>query len=260
MGHPATTGLSAMDYRLTDVGHDGPGLSEALHTEMLWRLPGVSATYEAPGVLPSVRERPPFEDNGFVTFGVMNRFEKISDGVLEAWTEILRALPEAHLFMVVADIEMAEIRSQVEARLSKAGLPLERIRFHPRVTSTYFELYHEFDIALDPFPYNGGTTTCDTLAMGVPLIALAGTYAVARTGLAVLTAVGLPELVAETRDDYVARAVALAGDPDRLRAIRSGLRERVFASPLMDHERHATDVGEAFRAMWRRWIDATHAA
>ncbi|MEH3116125.1 MAG: tetratricopeptide repeat protein [Methylorubrum populi] len=260
MGHPATTGLRAIDYRLTDSGHDAPGLSEPLHTETVWRLPGVSATYEAPDGIPPVRERPPFADNGFVTFGAMNRFEKIGDGALETWAEILRVLPEARLFMVVADVETPEIRAQVEARLSQAGLPLERIRLHPRVTATYFELYHTFDIALDSFPYNGGTTSCDTLAMGVPLIALEGSHAVARGGVAVLTAVGLTEFVAETREDYVARAVALARDPDRLRAMRAGLRERVFASPLMDHPRLAADVGEAFRTMWRRWVDAARSA
>lgn len=260
IGHPATTGLRAMDYRLTDFGHDEPGLSDTLHTETLWRLPGVSATYEAPGDIPPVRERAPFEDNGFVTFGTMNRFEKIGDRALEAWAEILRALPDARLFMVAADVDTPEIRAQVEARLSRAGLPLDRVRLHPRVTSGYYALYHEIDIALDSFPYNGGTTSCDTLAMGVPLIALAGTHAAARTGIAALRAVGLEELAAATPEDYTARAVALASDRNRLRAIRSGLRERVFASALMDHARFAGEVGDAFRTMWGRWVDANRAA
>ncbi|MFD6316486.1 tetratricopeptide repeat protein [Methylorubrum populi] len=260
IGHPATTGLRAMDYRLTDFGHDEPGLSDTLHTETLWRLPGVSATYEAPGDIPSVRARAPLEENGFVTFGTMNRIEKIGDRALEAWAAILRALPDARLFMVAADVDRPEIRARIEARLARAGLPLDRVRLHPRVNSGYYALYHEIDIALDSFPYNGGTTSCDTLAMGVPLIALAGTHAAARTGVAALTAVGLTDLIGTTPEDYAARAVALASDPDRLRALRSGLRERVFASPLMDHARFATEVGDAFRAMWRRWADANRAA
>lgn len=260
IGHPATTGLRAMDYRLTDFGHDEPGLSDTLHTETLWRLPGVSATYEAPGDIPPVRERAPFEDNGFVTFGTMNRLEKIGDRALEAWAEILTALPDARLFMVAADMNTPEIRAEVEARLVRAGLPLERVRLHPRVTSGYFYLYHEIDIALDSFPYNGGTTSCDTLAMGVPFIALAGTHAAARTGIAALRAVGLEEFAAATPEDYAAVAVALASDRERLRALRSGLRERVFASALMDHARFAGEVGDAFRAMWRRWADANRAA
>ena len=255
LGHPATTGLRAMDYRLTDHGLDVPGQTESLHTETLWWLPGVSATYEPPEGVAPVRERPPFEDNGFVTFGVMNRFEKIGDGALQAWAEILRQLPDAHLFMVVGDVEVPEVRAQVEVRLSKAGLPIDRVRLHPRTTTGYFQLYHEFDIALDSFPYNGGTTSCDTLSMGVPIIALRGTHAVASVGSSLLSTVGLDELAAETPEDYVARAVALARDANRLRALRTGLRERVYASPLMDHARFAREMGEAFRSMWKRWIE-----
>ncbi len=261
MGHPATTGLSAIDYRITDALHDLPDCSDAFHTETVWRLPGVSATYQAPDTIPGVRHRPPFEDRGYVTFGVLNRFEKIGDRALEAWACILRELPDARLFMVVGGIEVPEIREQIEDRLSGAGLPLDRVLLHPRVTNSgYFELYHEIDIALDSFPYNGGTTSCETLCMGVPFIGLKGEQAAARTGVAVLTAVGLQELATDTPEEYAACAVALARDPDRLRAIRSGLREQVFASLLMNHARLAAEVGEAFRDMWRRWVDASQSA
>ncbi len=258
MGHPATTGLRAMDYRLTDHGLDVPGEAESLHTETVWWLPGVLATCQVPSGIPAVRGRSLFEENGFVTFGVMNRIEKIGDNALAVWAEILRALPDARLFMVVADVETAEIREQVGARLAKAGIPLERVRLHPRVRVNYFDLYHEFDIALDPFPYNGGTTSFDTLFMGVPFIALRGSHSVARVGASLLETVGLEELVADSTEDYAARAIALASDLDRLRAIRSGLRERVFASPIMDHARFAREMGDAFRSMWKRWIGTTH--
>lgn len=257
MGHPATTGLRAMDYRLTDARLDVPGQTESLHTETVWWLPGVSATYEAHHDIPPVRERPPFEDNGFVTFGVMNRFEKISDGAFKTWAAILQALPDARLFMVVADVETDVIREQVNARLSMAGIPLDRVRLHPRVTTTYFDLYHEFDIALDSFPYNGGTTSCDTLCMGVPFIALRGSQAVSRVGSSLLEAIGLEELVGDTPEDYATRALELARDPDRLRAIRTNLRERMFAGPVMDHARFAQDMGDAFRSMWKGWLE-TH--
>lgn len=260
IGHPATTGLAAIDYRLTDAIHDPKGLTEAFHTETLWRLPGVSATYQLPPVLPALRDRAPFEERGYVTFGVLNRFEKAGDLALAAWARIMREMPDARLFMVVGDVDRPEIRERIEARLSRAGMPLERVRLHPRVTSGYFELYHEIDIALDPFPYNGGTTSCDTLCMGVPFIALTGGHTVARTGLAALSAVGLEELAATTPEGYVDRALALARDPERLRAIRSSLRERMLASPLMDSERLAREVGEAFRAMWRRWAESGNRA
>ncbi|KAB1076075.1 tetratricopeptide repeat protein [Methylobacterium planeticum] len=257
IGHPATTGLTAIDYRITDAVHDEVGVSDAFHTETVWRLPGVSATYQAPDDVPEVRHRPPFEDRGYVTFGFLNRFEKAGDRCLETFAQILSRIPDARLFIVVGGVDAPEARADIERRLSAAGLPLDRVILRPRVTAGYFELYHEVDIALDSFPYNGGTTSCETLCMGVPFIALKGAHAAARTGIAVLTAVGLAELAAETPDDYAARAVALASDPDRLRAIRSGLRERLLASALMDHSRFAADVGEAFRAMWRRWVDAS---
>lgn len=257
MGHPASTGLTAIDYRITDDVHDPLGSTDALHTEALWRLPRVSATYRAPDDIPEIRERLPFDDNGYVTFGLLNRFEKVGDGALETWARILREVPDARLFMVVGDVDKPEIRHEVERRLSGAGLPLERIRLQPRVSRDHFALYHEVDIALDPFPYNGGTTSCETLCMGVPFVALRGAQATARTGTVVLSAVGLEELAGETPDDYARIGIALARDPDRLRAIRSGLRERTYASPLMDHARLGRHVGEAFRAMWRRWLDGT---
>ncbi|MCJ2015715.1 tetratricopeptide repeat protein [Methylobacterium sp. J-076] len=252
MGHPATTGLGAMDYRLTDDVQDGDA-SDALHTETLWRLPVVSASYRFTDQLPPVRVRPPSEDQGYVTFGVLNRFEKVSDAALQTWARILAAVPESRLFMVVGDADTPEVRQQVDERLGRAGIDLARLILHPRVNSGYFELYHKVDIALDPFPYNGGTTSCDTLSMGVPLVTLCGTTAAERAGAVVLGAVGLGELVARSQDAYVTLATALATDPERLRRTRDGLRERVLASPLTDHARLAGEVGKAFRAMWTRW-------
>lgn len=252
MGHPATTGLSAIDYRLTDTVQDGEG-ADALHTETLWRLPLLSATYRFADDLPPVRTRAPFEDNGYVTFGVLNRFEKVSDAALQAWGRILSAVPDARLFMVVGDVETPEVRQQVDERLGRAGIDLTRLILQPRVNSGYFDLYHRVDISLDAFPYNGGTTSCDTLSMGVPFITLCGRTAPERAGAVVLGAVGLDELVTRTEDAYVALAVALATDRARLTRLRVGLRERMLASPMTDHARLAGEVAKAFRAMWIRW-------
>ncbi|MCJ2024792.1 tetratricopeptide repeat protein [Methylobacterium sp. J-067] len=252
MGHPATTGLSAIDYRLTDDVQDGEGC-DALHTEALWRLPRVSATYRLADDTPPVRKRPPCAENGFVTFGVMNRFEKVSDAALQTWGRILAAIPDARLFMVVGDVNTPEVRQQVDERLGRAGIDLDRVILQPRVTSGYFELYHQIDIALDPFPYNGGTTSCDTLSMGVPFVTLCGATAPERAGAVVLGSVELDELVATSQDAYVATAVTLATDRERLARTREGLRERFFAGPMTDHARLAGEVGKAFRAMWTRW-------
>jgi predicted O-linked N-acetylglucosamine transferase (SPINDLY family) len=254
IGHPGTTGLTAIDYRLTDPITDPPGRAEPLHAERLWRLPRVSATYMSIDDLPPVRVRAPFEDAGYVTFGCFNRLTKVSDAVLETWARILTAVPDARLFMVVGDITNPEVRAAVEQRLAGRGMPLDRVIFQPRVNSGYHQLYHRVDIALDPYPYNGGTTSYDTLSMGVPFVTLQGGHAAARTGVSVLTAVGLPELIADSQDAYVTIARDLACDRDRLRAIREGLRERLHASSLMDHAGLAADVGDAFRAMWQGWI------
>jgi protein O-GlcNAc transferase len=255
MGHPATTGLSAIDYRLTDTVQDGEA-SDALHTESLWRLPRVSATYRLADKLPPVRARAPFEDNGYVTFGVMNRFEKISDAALQCWSRILAAVPDARLFMVVGDADSPEVRQRVEERLGRAGIDISRLILQSRVNEGYYELYNKIDIGLDPFPYNGGTTSCDTLAMGVPFVTLCGTVAIERSGATLLGALDLDELVAHTVDEYTALGISFATDRERLLRVRDGLRERMRASPLTDHARLAGEVGKAFRAMWTRWATA----
>jgi protein O-GlcNAc transferase len=254
IGHPATTGLAAIDYRFSDPITDPPGLTEALHSERLWRLPKVWVTYEGPGNLPPVRDRAPFEDAGYVTFGCFNRLTKISDEALQTWARILSAVPDARLYMVVGDIENPDVRRTVDNRLTTAGMPLDRVIYQPRVNSGYYELYNRVDVALDPYPYNGGTTSFDTLSMGVPIVALRGRHAVARHGVLVLTAIGLPDLIADDADSYVAIAQDLCRDLDRLRSIRHGLRERMRSSPLMDHSGLARDVGDAFRGMWRTWL------
>jgi protein O-GlcNAc transferase len=254
IGHPATTGLTAIDYRFSDPITDPPGLTEALHSERLWRLPKVWVTYEGPDDLPPVRGRAPFEDAGYVTFGCFNRLTKISDEALQTWARIMSAVPDARLFMVVGDIDNPDVRRAVDDRLAAAGMPLDRIIYQGRVNSGYYDLYHRVDVALDPYPYNGGTTSFDTLSMGVPIVALRGRHAVARHGVLVLTAIGLPDLIADDADSYVAIAQDLCRDLDRLRSIRHGLRERMRSSPLMDHRGLARDVGDAFRGMWRTWL------
>jgi predicted O-linked N-acetylglucosamine transferase (SPINDLY family) len=254
IGHPATTGLSAIDYRFSDSIIDPPGLTEALHSERLWRLPKVWVTYEPPAGLPPVRNRALFEEAGYVTFGCFNRLTKISNEALQTWARIMSSIPDARLFMVVGDIENADVRQAVDRRLSAVGMPLDRVIFQPRVASGYYDLYNRVDIALDPYPYNGGTTSFDTLSMGVPLVALRGRHAVARHGALVLTAIGFPDLIADDADSYVAIAQDLARNRDRLRSVRNNLRERMRASPLMDHCGLARDVEAAFREMWRTWL------
>ncbi|MGU3538570.1 tetratricopeptide repeat protein [Methylobacterium sp. A54F] len=256
IGHPGTTGLRAMDYRLTDANFEPEGSTDHLHTETLWRLPHVSGCYEAHPLMPPVIDHPPCRDNGYVTFGCFNRFTKVSDDALAVWASILRQVPDARILFEIVGIHDPVTRAGALERLARAGLPIERVDLEARTPKTRYVLYNRIDIALDPFPYNGGTTSLDTLYLGVPFVTLEGRHTAGRMGQAILRAAGLPELVADSPEAYVAIAAGLAHDRDRLAALRDGLQGRMAASPLMDHAALAADVGTAFRGMWRRWLAA----
>lgn len=253
IGLPTTTGLKAIDYRLTDALYDPVGETEHLHSEILWRVAGTGICYQPFLPAPDVAAAAPVVTNRHVTFGCFNRFEKLTDHTLATWAAILRAVPDARLMLIVADIDDPRTREPVEARLARSGLPLDRVDFAPRTDSNRYAMHGHVDLALDPFPFNGNVTTLDTLYMGVPVVTLAGASPVARVGAAILGLIGLPDLIARDVDGYVAIARRLADDPHELLRLRDGLRERLIASPLMDHADHAADVGEAFTGMWRLW-------
>ena len=196
----------------------------------------------------------PAERNGFVTFGCLNQFAKVTPPVLKLWVKILQALPDARLVI------QAQPGSHLRRRpclVCARGIAGERIAFAAKAPHrAYFERFQNLDLGLDPFPYNGHTSTLDALWMGVPVITLAGRTAVGRGGVSMLSNLGLTELIARTPEEYVAIAVDLAGDRARLAALRGGLRQRMQASPLMDGKQFAADVEAAFRHMWQTWCGA----
>jgi predicted O-linked N-acetylglucosamine transferase (SPINDLY family) len=253
LGYPATTGLTAIDYRITDVHAEPVGMTEALNTETLWRLPDIFCCYRAHDNSPDVIDHPPLQDNGFVTFGCFNNFSKVTDPVLGLWAKILQRVPNARLLLEIAGLDDAVFHADVQARLTKLGLPLERVLLMARHPENQYVLYNRIDIALDPFPCNGGTTSLDALWMGVPFVTLAGRHFTSRMGVTILTNAGLPELTTETEDDYVDTAVRLATDTARLTTMRDGLRQRVQASPLMDAPRFTRQMEQAYRGMWEQW-------
>ena len=259
IGYPATTGLAAIDYRFTDRFSEPAGIGDDHNVETLWRLPRVGACYRGNPRAPDAVARAPFEENGHITFGCFNRFTKVSDATLQAWAEILRRLPDARILFEIASVDSEAVRAEVEARLVRNGLTLDRLTLEPRHPRNRYVLYNRIDAGLDPFPYNGGTTSLDTLYMGVPFIALEGDHFAARMGHSILNNVGLPELSAGTVEAYVALAVRMGEDRDWLRGLRHGLRQRMQASPHMDNQGLAADIGDAFRAMWRRWLDTREA-
>jgi predicted O-linked N-acetylglucosamine transferase (SPINDLY family) len=184
----------------------------------------------------------------------LNNFRKVNESVLRLWCRILQAIPESRLLLHAFE---GSHRERVRALLRQHDIHPDRVTFVGFTTELeYLRTYALIDLALDPFPYGGGTTTCDALWMGVPVVSLAGATAMGRAGLSILSNIGLPELVARDADQYSDIAVALAGDCARLRELRATLRRQMQWSPLMDAERFAHDVEAAYAAMWRHWCGA----
>ena len=191
--------------------------------------------------------------HGYVTFGCLNNFAKVSSPTLAVWSQLLRELPQARL---VLHARQGEHRRRTLDRFAQQGVAPGRVDFIDYLQGEdYLRQYHRIDIALDPFPYTGGTTTCDALWMGVPVITLAGRTAVGRSGVSLLSHVGLQDFVATTQEQYVELASRLAGDLPRLAQLRAGLRQRMRASPLMDGPAFANSVENAYRLMWRAWCE-----
>jgi len=250
LGLPATTGMHTMDYRLTDPYLDPPGVTDGEYTERSIRLPHCFWCYPPPDEALPVGELPA-RKNGFVTFGCLNQFVKVSRPALQSWIGILQSLPGSRL---VIHSQPGSHLNAIRRLFQDGGVSQDRVEFVARIPqSPHFHRYHELDLGLDPFPYSGGVTTMDSLWMGVPVITLAGRTAVGRSGVSILSNAGLPDLIAGSPEEYVAIAVKWARDLKRLADLRAGLRETMLASPLMDGKRYAANVEEALRGMWKRW-------
>ena len=256
MGYVTTTGMSAMDWRITHGDADPPG-AEAHYAERLWRLPGTMWCWRPLSDMPSVKP-PPFARKGYVTFGSFNRYSKNSSRVLAAWAEIMKRVPDSRLVICVP---RGKIREEMARIFSEYGVAPERIHPFDKVDHTSFWALHgEVDIALDSFPFGGGATTCESLWMGVPLVTVTGSANAefsprfaSRMGYAFLNSIGLPELAAETVAGYVEIAAGLAHDSDRLTGLRQTLRDRMAAAPLTDESRFVDEMENAYRAMWLEW-------
>ena len=252
LGCPGTTGLRAMDARLTDAWADPPGDSESHHTERLVRLAPPFLCFAPSPDAPEVSPLPSLGEEPF-TFGSFNSFAKCSEGTVALWARILHAVPGARLFL--KDRAMAEPAYQgwVRERFRAHGVAPERILCAGwRMSDAdHYGAYGHMDLALDPFPYNGTTTTCEALWMGVPVVTLAGRRHSGRVGVSLLSALGMEAFIAADEEAYLATAVALARDPARLADLRAGLRPRMAASPLCDGPRFAAAFEGALRDLWR---------
>jgi protein O-GlcNAc transferase len=253
LGYPNTSGMKAMDYRLTDAYTDPPGMTEHLYTETLVRMPDSLWCYRPDGNAADVNALPAL-NNGHVTFGSFNNFAKVTPWTRALWARLLATIPDSRLLIV--GTPHGRVRAEITAEFSMHGINPSRLEFAPRLSrQDFFKHHHLVDIALDPYPFQGGTTTCETLWMGVPVISLAGKMFAARAGVSLLSNVGLPGLTAIDPDDYVAKATQLAGDKKSLASLRQELRQRMARSPLTNGPRFASNLEEKFRWMWHRWCE-----
>jgi predicted O-linked N-acetylglucosamine transferase (SPINDLY family) len=252
LAYAGTTGLSVMDYRLTDPYLDPPAQNEPIYSEESICLPETYWCYRPPIETPAVNDLPALRV-GHITFGCLNNFCKVTDQTLAIWASLLQAMPLARLLL---HAHPGNHRDRVRSFLAQRRISPDRLTFADMVPlEEYYRQYHRIDVALDPFPYGGGTTTCDALWMGVPVVSLAGQTAVGRGGLSILSNVGLADWVAYDGEQYVRIATELGGDVERLRELRATLRDRMRGSPLMDAPRFARNVEAAYRAMWQRWCE-----
>jgi len=249
LGYLNTTGLRTMDYRLCDWHTDPSPAGEALHTERLIRLPHSQWCYAPVSSAPAITQPHP-ENPDAVVFGSFNQFAKISDACLELWSSVLQRLPEAQLR--VHGVPEGKTRSAFIERLARHGLDPARVSLYGRVRILeYFSSIGDVDVALDAFPYNGATTTLDTLWMGVPIIGLKGDRGIARGTYSILRSLGAPELIAATSSDYVEKNLQLARLHGWRRELRGSLRARLESSPLMDTASFVRDLESSYRQMWR---------
>jgi len=253
LGYPASTGLATMDYRITDAVTDPPVPADEWHCERLLRMPDTQWCFRpfgspaAPGPLPA-------REAGFVTFGGFNNLTKASDTLLACWARILVELPTSHLRLT--RVRSAQRAAEIITLFGQSGVAPERIEFVPYANDPpYGQQFAGVDIALDNYPYNGVTTTCESLYVGVPVVSLHGRNGVSRSGLSLLGTLGLGELAASTPERYVEAAVALGSDLSRLEQLRASLRSRFEQSSLRDEKRFSANFEELLRAAWRQHLD-----
>ena len=250
LAYPGTTGLPAIDYRLTDPYLDPPGLFDPFYVEQSIRLPETFWCYDPLTDQPAVNALPAAA-RGFITFGCLNNFCKVNDGCLALWARVLQAVPQSRLLLQVPG---DQAREHVRARLQEKDIATSRVEFVTRQPRhAYLKLYHRIDLVLDPLPCNGHTTSLDAFWMGVPTLTLVGKTVMGRAGWSQLCNLGLQDLAAETPEEFLALAVRLAGDLPRLEELRGTLRQRMQQSPLMDGKRFARHMELAYRQMWHRW-------
>jgi predicted O-linked N-acetylglucosamine transferase (SPINDLY family) len=257
IGYPNTTGVDAVDYRLTDAISDPPGKTEPFYSEQLIHLPGSFSCYLPPEEAPPVGPLPA-QKNGYITFGSFNHFAKINPAVLELWASLLVRLPASRLLLKARSLADPETATRVRETFLRHGVEASRLdlRSDELSVAAHLGLYHGVDIALDTFPYNGTTTTCEALWMGVPVVTLAGLSHVSRVSASLLTHLGRSDWIASSETEYIEKCLALVADRPRMAEMRATQRERMRCSPVCDAVRFTAQLEDTYRELWRRYCSA----
>lgn len=253
LGYPNTTGLSTMDYRLTDEWADPEGY-DTFYTEKLYRLSGGFLCYRPPEDVPGVTEAPALK-NGYITFGSFNNLPKINSDTIAVWSEILHAVPASKLVIKTKPFNDTEVMACYKDSFKKYGIEDERLLFHGHSPSTeeHLNWYNRIDIALDTFPYNGTTTSCEALLMGVPVVSLTGSKHAGRVGSSILSMVGLTAMIASDSQHYVKIASNLAVELHYLEELRKGLRDTLLKSSLCDGPGFTRTLEKAYKEMYNNF-------
>ncbi len=261
LGYPNTTGLSAIDYRIVDEITDPSGVADRYHSETLVRLPNGFLCFDPPVNAPAVTALPQLR-NGFVTFGCFNALAKVTDEAIALWSKIIFRVPGSRILFKNKCLFDESTRNSLLGRFEAHGISNERVMMTPYTVSTeeHLACYDHLDISLDTFPYNGTTTTCESLWMGVPVLGLLGNRHASRVTASILTRLGLDSLVGKDENKFVEIAVHLAGQPVLLEILRNGLRQRMHKSSLCNHFNFLIEMESSFREMCNKISSESQAA
>ena len=255
LGYPNTTGLSAVDFRITDSLADPEGAADLVHSETLIRLKNGFLCYEGDSKVP-VHNEIPYDTNGFFTFGSFNNYVKVTPEVIEAWAQILIAVPKSKLILKSSQFADKDTKGRCIKLFKKQGVSKERLDLVAMLPNPndHMSFYGQIDLALDPFPYNGTTTTFEALWMGVPTLTLSGKVHASRVGESILSRVGLQSFVSYSKDEYIQLAKLKSESLDDLRNLRVSLRATMMSSPLCDQQDFAKKMENAYRLMWDGYL------
>ena len=251
LGYPDTTGLSSIDYRLSDRLADP---EKEMATESILRLPGCFLCYQPSVDAPDVNALP-CQTNNYITFGSFNNLAKVSTETIRLWGMILQQVPNSRILIKAKYLDNSLASDRLYKLFARSRIDRDRLdlRGWSKNTQEHLQLYHEVDLALDTYPYHGTTTTCEAMWMGVPVITFAGKTHVSRVGVSLLSSVGLEELVGGSEAEYVSKAVSLANDRSKLSQLRQNLRSQMAKSSLTNGKAIASSIEAAYRQMWLRY-------